>query len=255
MGIFSRKNRDRAAAPQDTHQDAPPREEPQDAPPREAAQNAPQDAPQDASPGVRRDALPGLPPELVGQGGSWIYEVAGEYSTETWAPPESIRRWWEVDRDGNVIGGPVENEHFGPPQDDLTRATDPDGPLGWLTDPETAIRQWLAVALERIVEGVEIHWLKVIDTPVVLAGNDASDFAPPDFSQDPPSRIGVAVPVGFGGQVDGHDPAVAWGLLLWVTVTDGPDENLQNVWLRYEVEVDRAAESLRIVLQAPDIQF
>ncbi|MER7579629.1 hypothetical protein [Kitasatospora sp. NPDC097691] len=255
MGIFSRKHRDRtAAAPQDTHEDDPLREEPQG--PQDGPENAPQDAPQDAPRTAPQDAPPSLPPAVVEQGGSWIYEVAGEYSTETWAPPESIRRWWEVDRDGNVIGGPVENEHFGPPQDDLTRATDPDGPLGWLTDPETAIRNWLAVALERIVEGVGIRWLKVIDTPVVLAGNDASDFAPPDFGQDPPSRIGVAVPVGFGGQVDGHDPAVAWGLLLWVMVTDGSEENtLQNVWIRYEVEAERADESLRIVLQAPDIQF
>ncbi|MEU8927321.1 hypothetical protein AB0D10_41455 [Kitasatospora sp. NPDC048545] len=115
---------------------------------------------------------------------------------------------------------------------------------------------WLAVALERIVEDVEIHWLKVIDTPVVLAGDDESDFAPPDFTQDPPSRIGVAVPVGFGGQVEGHDPAVAWGLLLWVMVPgDREGETLQNVWLRYEIGADHAAESLRIVLQAPDIQF
>ncbi|MER7701930.1 hypothetical protein ABTX81_03375 [Kitasatospora sp. NPDC097605] len=226
MRIFGRKRRDRS---------------PQDAPPR----------------GTMRPVGPQDPPLPPGrEGGTWIYEVAGEYSAETWAPPEAIRRWWQLDRDGNVIGEAVENEHFGPPQDDLARATDLDGPLGWLTDPEEAVRGWLAVALDRIADGLEVHWLKVIETPVVLAGEDASDFAAPDFDRPPPSRIGVAVPIGFGGRLAGYAPTVIWGLLLWVMVSTGPEEDtVQNVWLRPEVEADRAEENLRIVLQAPDIRF
>ncbi|MER6124297.1 hypothetical protein ABT173_16895 [Streptomyces sp. NPDC001795] len=35
------------------------------------------------------------------------------------------RRWWLVDRDGNVVGESMENPKYGPPQDDLCRATDP----------------------------------------------------------------------------------------------------------------------------------
>ncbi|MFE7564768.1 hypothetical protein [Kitasatospora sp. NPDC057500] len=197
---------------------------------------------------------PPLPPGR--EGGSWIYEVAGEYSAETWAPPEAIRRWWQLDRDGNVVGEAVENENFGPPQDDLARATAPDGALNWLPDPEAAVRGWLAVALDRIAEGLEVHWLKVIGDPVVLAGEDHSDFAVPDFDLPPPSRIGVAVPIGFGGRLAGYEPTVIWGLLLWVVISGGPDEDtVQNVWLRPEVEADRAEENLRIVLQAPDIRF
>ncbi|MFB6894515.1 hypothetical protein ACFCX4_35045 [Kitasatospora sp. NPDC056327] len=236
MGIFGRRRRDRSAA----------------------AQEAPQDSPQDAPPrGTMRPAGPQDPPRPPGtEDGSWIYEVAGEYSSESWAPPESIRRWWKLDRDGNVIGEAVENEHFGPPKDDLTRATDPTGPLNWLPDPEETVRGWLTVALGRIADGLEVHWLKVTDTPVVLAGEDASDFAPPDFDRPPPARIGVAVPIGFGGQLPGYEPTVIWGLLLWVHISGSEEEDLvQNVWLRPEVEADRAAENLRIVLQAPDIRF
>ncbi|MFI9329817.1 hypothetical protein ACIGZJ_20015 [Kitasatospora sp. NPDC052868] len=232
MGIFNRRRR--SAVPQDAVPATP-----QDAPPR----------------GTMRPVGPQDPP-LPGGGGSWIYEVAGEYSSETWAPPESIRRWWQVDRDGNVIGEAVENELFGPPKDDLARATDPNGPMSWLPDPEATVRGWLSVALGRIADGVEVHWLKVTDTPVCLAGEDAGDFAPPDFEQAPPSRIGVAVPVGLGVQLAGHAPTVLWGLLLWVTVSDGSQEDaVQNVWLRHEVDADRADENLRIVLQAPEIRF
>ncbi|MCZ4119615.1 hypothetical protein [Streptomyces sp. H39-S7] len=150
----------------------------------------------------------------------------------------------------------MENENFGPPQNDLRRATDPDGPLSWLPDPEATVRAWLSVALDRVAEGIEVHWLQVIGAPLVLAGHDASDFAVPDFDGVPPPRIGVAVPVGLGAQMAGHAPKVLWGLLLWVTVSEDPAADArQNVWLRHETEADRADELLRIVLQAPDIRF
>ncbi|WP_431676613.1 hypothetical protein [Kitasatospora sp. KL5] len=189
-------------------------------------------------------------------GSRWVYEVAGEYSSDTWAPPESVRRWWRLDVNGEVLEGPVENERFGPPKDDLLRVTDPYGPLSWLDDPEEMVRGWLAIALERVADGISVHWLKVTDSPLVLAGHDASDFAVPDFDAPPPPRIGAAVPVGLGLQLEGHAPTVLWGLLLWVMISDGPDADPRhNVWLRHEVGVDRADELLRVVLQAPDIRF
>jgi hypothetical protein len=216
------------------------------------------DAPQDAwPPETLPDGLEDLPlPAGADNGDHWIYEIDGEYSSETWAPPESIRRWWLVDRDGNVVGESVENPKFGPPQDDLRRVTDPDGPLSWLPHPEATVRGWLTVALGRVAEGIEVHWLKVKDDPLVLGGNDASDFGRPDFDSPPPPRIGVAVPVGLGVQLAGHSPTVLWGLLLWVLVADDPAADPKNnVWFRSEVDADRADELLRIVLQAPDIRF
>ncbi len=255
MGIFGRKGRPADTRPLDTPQDAP-RDTPQDGP-----QDArPQSMSQDTRPqGALRPVGPQDAPMPGGDdddGSRWIYEVAGEYSSETWAPRESIRRWWRVDRDGNELEGPVENENFGPPQNDLRRATDPDGPLSWLPDPEATVRGWLSVALDRIGEGIEVHWLQVTGTPLVLAGHDVSDFAPPDFDGTPPPRIGVAVPVGFGAQMAGHSLTVLWGLLLWVTVSEDPAADpKQNVWLRHEVDAERADELLRIVLQAPDIRF
>ncbi|MDJ0345705.1 hypothetical protein QMK19_34285 [Streptomyces sp. H10-C2] len=186
MGIFGRKRRPADARPLDTPQDA--------RPPGTLRPVGPQDLP-----------LPG-----DDDGSRWIYEVAGESSSETWAPPESIRRWWRVDRDGNELEGPVENENFGPPQDNLRRATDPDGPLSWFPDPEATVRGWLSITLDRIAEGIQVHWLQVTDRPLVLAGHDPSDFASPDFDGTPPPRIGVAVPVGLGVQLAGHAPAVLW---------------------------------------------
>ncbi|MFJ8039728.1 hypothetical protein ACIRBX_04320 [Kitasatospora sp. NPDC096147] len=250
MGIFSRKRRER------------PTGSPQDAAVQEAA---PQDAvPQDAGPGdagprgSMRPVGPQDPPmPAEGREGTWIYEVSGEYSSETWAPPEAIVRWWQVDADGNVVGEAVENENFGPPKDDLARITDPDGPLRWLPDPERSVRAWLDIALGRIAEGLEVHWLKVTKPPLVLGGRDASDFTSDhDFDQPPPPRIGVAVPVGFGAQLPGYSKVVMWGLVLWVLVDDGSGEDpVQNVWYRHEIDAERAEESLRIALQAPDIRF
>jgi hypothetical protein len=203
------------------------------------------------------DGLEDLPlPNGAANGDHWIYEIDGEYSSETWAPPESIRRWWLVDRDGEVVGESVENPKYGPPQDDLSRVTDPDGPLAWLSDPEATVRTLLAAALERIAQGIDVHWIKIKDAPLALAGHDVSDFAPPDLGSPPPPRIGAAIPVGLGVQLGDHAPTVLWGLLLWVTVTEDPAaQPRQNVWFRSEVEADRADEQLRIVLQAPDIRF
>jgi hypothetical protein len=203
------------------------------------------------------EGLQDLPLPSGGDNGDrWVYEIDSEYESDSWVPPESIRRWWLVDRDGNVVGDAVENPRFGPPQDDLRRVTDPEGPLSWLSDPEATVRQWLAVALGRIAEGIDVHWLKVNDTPVVLAGNDSSDFARPDLDSPPPPRIGAAVPVGLGVQLGDHAPTVLWGLLLWVMVSDDPAAGLKkNVWFRPEIEADRADELLRVVLQDPDIRF
>jgi len=203
------------------------------------------------------DGLQDLPlPSGTDNGDHWVYEIDGDYAAETWAPPESIRRWWLVDRNGDVVGESVENPKYGPPQDDLSRATEPGGPLDWLPDPEATVRTWLSAALDRISQGIDVHWLKVKDTPLVLAGHDVTDFAPPDFGSSPPPRIGAAVPVGVGVQLADHAPTVLWGLLLWVRVIDDPTaEPRQNVWFRSEIDVDRADEQLRIVLQAPDIRF
>ncbi|MEU6069715.1 hypothetical protein ABZ864_36045 [Streptomyces sp. NPDC047082] len=185
-----------------------------------------------------------------------MYEIDAEYASETWAPPESIRRWWLVDREGNVVGESVENPAYGPPQDDLSHATDPDGPLNWLTDPEATVRGWLAAALDRIAQGIEVHWLKVKDTPLVLAGHDAPDFTPPDLDSPPPPRIGAAVPVGLGARLAGHSTVVLWGLLLWVMVSDDPAAvPRQNVWFCPELDTDHADERLRVVLQDPDVRF
>ncbi|MDJ0345704.1 hypothetical protein QMK19_34280 [Streptomyces sp. H10-C2] len=41
-----------------------------------------------------------------------------------------------------------------------------------------------------------------------------------------------------------------------MTVSEDPAADAkQNVWLRNEIDADRADELLRIVLQAPDIRF
>jgi len=208
-------------------------------------------------PATLPDGLEDLPvPGGTDNGDRWIYEIDGDYASETWAPPESIRRWWLVDKNGNVVGESVENPKYGPPQDDLSRVTAADSPLNWLSDPERLVRSWLASALERIAQGIEVHWLKVKDAPLVLAGHDSSDMAPPDMDSPPPPRIGAAVPIGLGVQLAGHSPKVLWGLLLWVMVSDDPTgAPRQNVWFRSEIDADRADEQLRIVLQDPDIRF
>lgn len=218
-------------------------------------------APPRTSPGIPAQAPPrapsGTPPTDDGNGGDgsrWIYEIGGDYSSETWSPPEAIRRWWRVDRNGDVVEGPVENENYGPPQDDLHRVTDPDGPLRWLPDPEKTVRGWLSVALGRLSDGIDVHWLKVTGAPLVLAGHDASRASVPDFLGTPPPRIGAAVPVGVGVQLAGHAPKVLWGLLVWVTVSDASGER-QNVWLRHEIGPEEADATLRLVLADPETRF
>lgn len=215
------------------------------------------DPPRDSGPPTTLpEGLRNLPlPSHSDNGDRWIYEIDGEYASETWAPPESIRRRWLVDREGNVVGESVENPEYGPPRDDLSHATDPDGPLNWLPDPEASVREWLAAALDHVAQGIEVRWLKVKGTPLVLAGHDASDCSPPDLASPPP-RIGAAVPVGLGARLAGHSPTVLWGLLLWVMVSDDPAAApRQNVWFCPEIDADHADDRLRVVLRDPDILF
>ncbi|MCZ4119616.1 hypothetical protein [Streptomyces sp. H39-S7] len=77
--------------------DAPPTDAPPtDAPPPRTPQDArPRSMSPDAQPTTtRRQAGPQDRPLPGGDDDEsrWIYEVAGEYSSETWAPPESVRR-------------------------------------------------------------------------------------------------------------------------------------------------------------------
>lgn len=234
MGIFGRRKQQ---APAGTGAVAPPR----------VPSRVPPAAPPPPAAGGDADG--------DGDGSRWIYEIGGDYTSDTWSPPEAIRRWWRVDSNGDVVEGPVENENYGPPQDDVHRATDPGGPLRWLPDPEATVRGWLSVALQRIADGVEVHWLKVTGTPLVLAGDDTSEYAVPDFEGVPPPRIGAAVPVGLGVQLAGHAPKVLWGLLLWVTVSTEGGKEFQNVWFRHELGADEADATLRVVLMHPDIRF
>ncbi|MBM9624463.1 hypothetical protein [Streptomyces zhihengii] len=156
-----------------------------------------------------------------------------------------------MDHRGRKTGEIFENEHYGMPQDDFERLADPDCPLHMLGDPPAVVRVWTTAALQRILPGVTVEWVKVLAAPAVLAGDDHASYTTPDVSSAPPSRVGAAVPVGIGIRRQDGVAILLWGLLLWASVTaHGTTE--MYITIAPHLEADHAETRLRAHLSSPE---